>query len=149
MPRNVFLRENRTARSDTPDQRQGQLHDACMGQRELMRGVVGMAVVQQENAARRTGCKLKHALTRQGPQVFFGRVGRTEAEFGCDLRARGRKPGPLDGALDQLEYFLLPGSQFAQFSHVRGAPCRPFVYCMDEQMTVVLYSIRLFSSFTL
>ena len=50
--------------------------------------------------------------------MFLGGVGRTEAEFRGNLGARGRKPRPLDSALDQFEYLLLSRSQFAHFGHV-------------------------------
>jgi len=48
----VFLREDRATGCHASDQRQGQLHDAGMRQRELMGSFVKAAIGQQANAAR-------------------------------------------------------------------------------------------------
>ncbi|MGF6368377.1 hypothetical protein OKW40_001127 [Paraburkholderia sp. RAU6.4a] len=133
--RDMFLREDRATRRDPADQRQRQLHQARMRQGELIRRV--LLPGQQADAARRAGREFDHALARQRAQMFFRGIGRTEAEFGGNFRASGRKAGAFDRAADQIENLLLSCGEFCHG------------HCMYEQVTVFLYSIRRISSFTL
>ncbi|CAM2151105.1 hypothetical protein PT2222_250094 [Paraburkholderia tropica] len=114
--RDMFLREDRAACRDAPDQRQRELHDAGVRQRELVRQVVGAG--HQTDAARGARRKLDHTFAGQRAQMLFRRVGRAEAQFGGDLGARGRKAGALDRAADQIENLLLSCGEFGHVDTV-------------------------------
>jgi hypothetical protein len=51
--------------------------------------------------------------------VFFGRIGRLEAQFGGDLGPGGGRAGALDRALHQIQDLLLAGGELGAF-HVGG-----------------------------
>ncbi|SOY46326.1 hypothetical protein CBM2587_A160203 [Cupriavidus taiwanensis] len=140
-------------------QRQRQLHYAGHRQRELVRQFRIAARHLQADAARRARRQFDHALARQRPQMFFGGIGRGEAELRCDLGASGRKAGAADRVADQIENLLLPG---CQGRHGIAVPCRaagmddggyrPLSsirragHCMFKQYAVILYSIGVSAS---
>ena len=68
-------------------------------------------VALEPDAARGAADQLDDALACQRLQMFFGRVGGLEAEFGGDLGTRGRRAGARDGALDQVQNLLLAGGK--------------------------------------
>ncbi|CAI8696414.1 hypothetical protein EMIT0111MI5_40222 [Burkholderia sp. IT-111MI5] len=115
MLRDVLLREDRATGRDAADERQRQLHQAGMRQRELVRRVVD---AEQADAARCAGGQLDHALARQCAQVLLGRIRRAEAQFGRDFGTGGRESGALDRATDQVEHLLLTGGEFGHGSTV-------------------------------
>ena len=67
--------------------------------------------------------------------MFFGGIGRFEAEFGGYFRPRGWRAGVVQGGLDQFQNLLLTGGEL---DRVHGAPAqlvgeRSFKYCLNIQ----------------
>jgi hypothetical protein len=120
----MFLREDRAAGGNPADERQRQLHDAGVRQRELMRRLVRAS--KQANAARRAGREFDHALACKRPQMLFSRIGRAEAQFGGDFRASGRKTGAFYGPADQIENLLLSCGEFGHGATVWMNRCLYF-----------------------
>lgn len=89
MLRDVLLRQDRATGRDAADERQRQLHQAGVRQRELVRGIVD---AEQADAARRAGGQLDDTLARQRAQVLLGGIRRAEAQFGRDLGTGGGNP---------------------------------------------------------
>ncbi len=88
----VLLREDGTARGHAADQRQAHL---------LAVGIL------QLDAARGTGQQRDDVLARQRAQVFFGGIGRLEAQLVGDFLAGGRHARFLYRTLDEPQDFAL------------------------------------------
>ena len=114
----VFLRQDRAAGGDAPDQRQRQLSKqrqrVLPAARRIQRA---QGVGLQADAARGAAHQFDGALARQRLQMLFGRIGRLEAQFGGDFGARRRRAGALDRALHQVQNLLLTRREFGAVFH--------------------------------
>ena len=85
--------EDRRAGGDAADQRQAELLD-------------------QPDAACRTGFEDDGAFLGERLEVIFRRIGRSEAEGAGNFHARRRRPEHLERAADEIENFLLTWREF-------------------------------------